>query len=354
MKPRLRHVAEQAGVSQATVSRVLNDRPGVSEATRREVLRAMDALGYEPTGLRRRTRRPLIGLIVPELDNPVFPRFAQAIETRLVGHGLTTVLCTSTPAGLSQAEYLAVLLEHDVAGVVVVSGDTADVTADHRHYHDVVSRRVPVLVVNGRAPDLELPAVTVDHVSAARQAVAHLVSLGHRRIGLATGPQRYVPSTEFVTGFELGLRDAGLEDASLISETLYGLEGGHVAGLELLDLEVSGVVCASDLIALGVVRAARELGLAVPGDVSVVGFDDAGHNAYVDPPLTSSRQPFGAMAGAVVRLLEDRLSDPEGPATELRFHAELVVRASTGPVRSPDVVEAPGPPSIEAPPVPGR
>jgi LacI family transcriptional regulator, repressor for deo operon, udp, cdd, tsx, nupC, and nupG len=331
MKPRLRDVAEQAGVSQATVSRVLNDRPGVSEVTRREVHRVMDLLGYEPTGLRRRSRRPMIGLIIPELDNPAFPRFAQAIETRLVGLGLSTVLCTSTPAGLSQAEYLNVLLEHDVAGVIVVSGDTADVTADHGHYLEVVSRGIPVVVVNGRAPGLSLPAVTVDHVTAARQAVAHLVSLGHRKIGLATGPSRYVPSQEFTTGYELGLQDAGLLEHSLFSETIYSLEGGHAAGLELLEFGVTGVVAASDMLALGIVRAARELGLSVPQDVSIVGFDDAGPNAYVDPPLTSSRQPFGKMAGAIVRMLRDRLEGPQVPATEFRFHAELVVRSSTGP-----------------------
>ena len=331
MKPRLRHVAERAGVSQATVSRVLNDRPGVSEATRHEVRRAMDALGYEPTGLRQRSRRPMIGLIIPELDNPSFPRFAQAIETRLVGMGLSTVLCTATPAGLSQSEYLKVLIEHGVAGVIVVSGDTADDTADHRHYLDVVERGVPVVVVNGCASGLELPAVTVDHVGAARQAVAHLVSLGHTRIGLATGPSRYVPSQEFATGYELGLRDGGLSQHAVMSETLYSLEGGHAAGLELMDLGVTGIVTASDMLALGIVRAARELGLTVPGQVSVVGFDDAGPNAYVDPPLTSSRQPFGKMAGAIVRMLHDRLDDPGGPATELRFHAELVVRSSTGP-----------------------
>lgn len=318
-------------MSQATVSRVLNDRPGVSDATRRRVQAVMDALGYEPTGLQKRSRRPMIGLIVPELDNPAFPRFAQAVESRLVGHGLSTVLCTSTPAGLTQVEYLNLLLEHDVAGVIVVSGDTADVTADHAHYLEAVERGVPVIVVNGRAPSLELPAVSVDHVDAARQAVAHLATLGHTRIGLATGPSRYVPSREFATGYELGLGDAGLTQHALLSETIYSLEGGHAAGLELLELGVTGIVCASDLLALGVIRAARELGQQVPGDVSVVGFDDAGPNAYVDPPLTSVRQPFGKMAGEIVRLLRGRLENRPGPASELRFRAELVVRGSTGP-----------------------
>jgi LacI family transcriptional regulator, repressor for deo operon, udp, cdd, tsx, nupC, and nupG len=114
-----------------------------------------------------------------------------------------------------------------------------------------------------------------------------------------------------------------------VSETLYGLEGGHAAAVQLLRAGATGIVCSSDLMAIGAIRAVREAGLRVPEDVSVVGFDDAGPNAYLDPPLTTSQQPFEAMSAAVVRLLTEPLSD--GPAPELRFRPELVVRASTGP-----------------------
>jgi LacI family transcriptional regulator, repressor for deo operon, udp, cdd, tsx, nupC, and nupG len=329
VKPRLRHVAELAGVSQATVSRVLNGRPGVAEETRREVLRALDQLGYVPVGIARARRRGLIGLIVPELDNPVFPRFAQAIESRLANEGLTTVLCTSTPAGMGEREYLDVLLDHGVDGVIVISGIHADTTADHGHYHDLRARGLPVVVVNGRPDDLDVPSVTVDHPAASRQAVAHLAALGHRRIGLALGPRRYLPSLAIEQGYLEGLQGAGLDpDPALVSETLYGIEGGHAAAVQLLRTGATGIVCSSDRMAVGAVRAVRERGGQVPGDVSVVGFDDAGPNAYLDPPLTSVQQPFEAMAASVVQLLTEPLAD--GPAPELRFRPELVVRASTG------------------------
>jgi LacI family repressor for deo operon, udp, cdd, tsx, nupC, and nupG len=332
-KPRLRHVAELAGVSQATVSRVLNARPGVADATRREVLRALHQLGYEPTGVTVARRTGLVGLIVPELDNPVFPRFAQAIESRLAGEGLTTVLCTSTPSGMGEADYLDVLVDHAVTGIVIVSGVHADATADHDRYRDLVASGMPLVLVNGRADDLDVPAVTVDHVAAGRKAVAHLSSLGHRRIGLAAGPWRYLPTRELTEGYRAGLAEAGLTaDAdTLVYETLYGIEGGHAAGVRLLESGATGIVCSSDRMALGVVRAVREAGLRVPDDVSVVGFDDAGPNAFVDPPLTSSAQPFEAMAGAVVRMLTDPEAIGGGPAPELRYRPELVVRGSTGP-----------------------
>jgi DNA-binding LacI/PurR family transcriptional regulator len=331
MKPRLRHVAELAGVSQATVSRVLNGKDGVAETTRREVLRALQQLGYEPVGLKKARRTGLVGLIVPELDNPVFPRFAQAIESLLANDGLTTVLCTSTPAGMSETDYLDVLLDHAVTGIVVISGRHADTTADHSRYRDLAARGIPTVLVNGTQPGLGLATVTVDHVEAARMAVSHLSALGHTAIGLAVGPRRYVPSTAFVEGYLVGLRDAGLPvGEELVSETLYGIEGGHAAGTRLLAKGATAIVCSSDRMALGVIRAARESGRGVPGDVSVIGFDDAGNNGYVEPPLSSVQQPFEPMAAAIVRLLGQPISDADEPPADLKFRPELVVRASTG------------------------
>jgi LacI family transcriptional regulator, repressor for deo operon, udp, cdd, tsx, nupC, and nupG len=333
VRPRLRHVAEVAGVSQATVSRVLNQRPGVADDTRRDVLRAMAELGYEPVGLTtaRPARTSLVGLIVPELDNPVFPRFAQAIESRLAAEGSTTVLCTSTPAGMHEADYLEVLLDHAVSGIVLVSGEHCDTAADHQGYRELADRRVPTVVVNGRAEGVPCPSVTVDFAAGARAAVAHLASLGHERIGLAIGPRRYVQAAEIERGWVEGLAAAALTpEEALVCETRYGLEGGRAAGEDLLAAGATAVLCASDLLALGAIAAAHETGRRVPDDLSVVGFDDAGLNAHVDPPLTALRLPFGAMASAVVQLLT---TPPvtDGAPPELRFRAELVVRSSTGP-----------------------
>lgn len=336
MRPRLREVAEHAGVSQATVSRVLNGQPGVADDTRLTVLRSLSELGYAPVGAGRLRRTQLVGLILPELDNPVFPLFAQAIESRLAGFGLTTVLCTSTPAGMREGAYLDVLLEHGVVGIVLVSGEHADTTEDHHRYRELRERGVPTVTVNGSNDRIDAHAVTVDHVSAVREAVLHLASLGHRRIGLAHGPRRYIPTREFIAGFADGVAAAGLTaDDDLTAESVYGIEGGHAAGLRLIDAGATGIVCTSDRMAMGVLRAATERGLGVPDDLSVVGFDDAGPNEYVNPPLTSVRQPFAPMADAIVDLLMTSINDPSARATSLRFRPSLVVRASTGPARVP-------------------
>jgi LacI family transcriptional regulator, repressor for deo operon, udp, cdd, tsx, nupC, and nupG len=179
-----------------------------------------------------------------------------------------------------------------------------------------------------------IAAVTVDHAEVTRQAVAHLISLGHVRIGLALGPSRYVTASRLRLGYLDGLERAGVPlDATLIARRSTASKGGHAAGATLLPLGVTAVVCASDRMALGMIRAVRERGLEVPDDVSVIGFDDAGPNAFFDPPLTSVQQPFEAMASTVVQLLTAQISDAEAATPELTFRPELVVRASTGTAR---------------------
>lgn len=334
-RPRYRHVAELAGVSEATVSRVVNGRSGVGEQTRREVLSALEQLGYEPSRGRQRASTGLVGLIIPELTNPVFPLFAQAIESRLAARGQTTVLCTATPSGMSEPEELQALLEHGVDGVVVVSGLNANSEHDHAPYRDLRTRGVPLVVVNGRPPDLDVASVGCDHRDASTQGVRHLLALGHRRLGLAIGPTRYFPARERVEGFLETGRELGIDDEDLlVRESVYGVDGGHAAALELLGQGATGLLCGSDLMALGAYRAAAQLGVPVPDRLSVIGFDDAGPWEWTDPPLTSFRQPVEEIAAHVVRLLEQQAED--GPCDdEVLLRGELVVRASTAPVVLP-------------------
>jgi LacI family repressor for deo operon, udp, cdd, tsx, nupC, and nupG len=333
--PRLRDVAELAGVSQATVSRVVNDKATVAPETRRRVLQALDQLGYRPVGLR--SLRPpaaseLVGLIVPELDNPIFPAFAQELENALAAAGCTTVLGTATPSGVGEAEYIDLLLEHQVSGIVIVSGRHADTVADHGRYLDLLRDQVPLVLVNGRPGGLEgIPAVSADDAGAMRAAVAHLAGLGHRRIGMIAGPRRYVPSLRKIAGYIEGLEEVGLPaNEALLTTTAYSVGGGHVGALELLGREVTAVVCSSDAMALGAIRAAREVGLVVPRDLSVVGFDDSAIASYVTPGITTSRQPVVEMAADVVARLRAQIDRDEVDRGERLLATQLIVRSSTG------------------------
>src|SRR3954449_9444844 len=162
MRTRLADIAGQAGVSEATGSRVLNDKPGVSPETRQAVLTALDVLGYErPERLRKRSAG-LVGLVVPELENPIFPAFAQVIESTLAQSGYTPVLCTQSPGGVTEDEYVEMLLDRQVSGIVFVSGLSADTAADHERYRRLLARPLPIVLVNGCSDAFEAPFVSCD------------------------------------------------------------------------------------------------------------------------------------------------------------------------------------------------
>jgi len=328
---RLAEVAKKVGVSEATVSRVLNGKAGVSDSTRETVLTALDVLGYErPTQLRGERAR-LVGLVLPELQNPIFPALAEFIGGALAQRGFTPVLCTArTAGGLSEADYVAMLLDQHVSGVVFAGGHYAEQAAPHDHYHLLRSRGVPAVLFNAAVEGLDFPCVATDDVTAARQAFTHLASLGHQRIGLVAGPQDHIPSRRKLAAFtEHSRRGAG---PGPVEHALFSLEGGQAATTRLLRHGVTGVICASDVLALGAIRAVRRAGLSVPGDVSVVGYDDSAFMNCTDPPLTTVRQPIESMGKAAVALLVNQMENVSVYPEELLFEPELVVRGSTGPV----------------------
>ncbi|WP_172384307.1 LacI family DNA-binding transcriptional regulator [Streptomyces sp. MNP-20] len=334
MTARLVDIAAQAGVSEATVSRVLNGKPGVATATREAVLAALDVLGYErPVRLRRRGSAGLVGLITPELDNPIFPALAQVIGQALTRQGYTPVLATQTPGGSTEDELTEMLVDRGVAGIIYVSGLHADTTADTRRYAALAAKGVPHVLVNGFSPEVDAPFVSTDDRAAAQLAVRHLASLGHTRVGLAVGPRRFVPVVRKIEGFRLGMRERfGLtaeQSDALVEHSLYTLEGGQAAATALIARGCTGIVCASDMMALGAIRAARQQGLEVPRDISVVGFDDSPLIAFTDPPLTTVRQPVQAMGQAAVRTLLEEVGGTPAPHSEFVFMPELVVRGST-------------------------
>src|ERR1700749_1469878 len=343
MAQRLGDVARKAGVSEATVSRVLNGRPGVSETTRAAVLTALDVLGYErPTQLRG-DRARLVGLVLPELENPIFPALAEVVGGGLAQQGFTPVLCTRTAGGLSEAAYVNMLIQQQVSGVVFAGGHFAEDDSPHDHYRLLHERGVPVMLVNAAVDQLGFPRVSTDDVVASEQAFGHLSSLGHTRIGAIMGPADHRPSRRKLAARGAEGQRAGLTVA--VEHALFSIEGGHAAGTRLIEAGVTGIICASDQLALGAVRAARRAGLpraagrparrpglAGPDQPSVVGFDASALMACTAPPLTTVRQPIEAMGRAVVAMLVNQIEGVPVAPEELLFEPELVVRGSTARV----------------------
>lgn len=328
---KLTTIAELAQVSEATVSRVLNSKSGVSPETRQRVLAALDVLGVERPVTPASTS--LIGLILPELSNPIFPAFVQVIENVLTRYGYTPILCTQTPGGSTEEELTALLVDRGAAGIVFVSGLHADSTANVSRYARLAARGVPFVLVNGYNEAIKAPSVSVDDAAAMWLAVRHLTDLGHERIGLAVGPRRFVPVLNKIDGFVAAMTSltgrSADEAHGLIQHSLFSVEGGQAAAHALLERDCTAIVCASDLMAFGAIRAARMRGRQVPRDVSVIGFDDSPLIAFADPPLTTIRQPVEAMGQAAVNALLEEMSGNPPTQDDFVFRPELVVRGST-------------------------
>jgi len=333
MSKRLAEVARKVGVSEATVSRVLNDKPGVSDATRQAVLTALDVLGYERPSKLRGERARLVGLVLPELSNPIFPALAEIVGGGLTQNGYTPLLCTQNAGGISESDYVDLLLQQQVSGVIFLGGNYSQVDAAHEHYERLRRVNLPTVFVNARIDELAFATVSTDDRAAAEQAIVHLRQLGHRRIGLLLGPADHVPSQRKLAGARRLLEDLGEPLADeLIVRGLYSLESGQAGARRLMAAGATAIVCASDLLALGAIRAARREGLSVPGDLSVVGYDDSALMSCTEPPLTTVRQPIESMGRTVIDLLLAQIQAGAGAGDELLFEPELVLRASTAPL----------------------
>ena len=323
-KARLADLAAAAGVSTATVSRVLNAKPGVSADTREAVHRAAAALNYP---LDKPARRPgPVAIMLAEVSNPSFAAFAETLDTLLYSAGIPNFVCPAGPSGTSEEQHLDTLLTMDLGGIVSVSGMPANSTLSLEPYQRVISQGIPTMFINAHAAGLDAGFFSCSDAEAVASSVAHLRTLGHTRIGLAVGPNRFLPARRKVAGFEaLGFGRESIE------QTNFTAEGGQVAAGRLIESGHTAIVCGSDLMALGVIREARARGLRVPEDLSVVGFDDSPLMAFTDPALTTIRQPVRAMCEAAVAALLRAMGGAPIDSTEVMFHPDLIIRRSTAP-----------------------
>lgn len=327
-------VAARAGVSTATVSRVLAGLGGAGSETQERILVAAAELGYRPSGiarsLKRRTTRTF-GLIVTDIENPFFPQLVRAVEDAARDDGYALLLCNAADDPDREGAYLDLLAERRVDGVVIAASSLG---LHHREW--LAAAPLPVVLVNCTAAGVELPSIASDNVEGGRIAARHLLDLGHRRIGVLTAPPRNVDAPDRLAGVREALAAAGAGAGAPVIMADAGVQGGERAMRELLEVApgTTGVVAYNDLMAIGAMRAVRAAGLRVPGDVSVVGFDDVDLAAYVDPPLTTVAQSTAAMGRwAVEQLTAAVAAAAEGdraPATEpVLLPVRLEVRGST-------------------------
>ena len=276
----------------------------------------------------------VIGLLVPELGNPIFPALAQAMEHCATKAGYATILCNTAGSAVREAEYVHMLLERRVDGMIFISSELTDLRSDHRHYVRLREEGARFVSVNGSGETLEVTSVGVDERAAGKLATEHLLQLGHRRIGFAAGYRSSLPTRDKAEGRAQALLAAGIEPDGLVAHASFSVEGGRSALRELLAAPAgrpTGVVCSNDLMAIGVLMEAAAQGLAVPDDLSVVGFDGTEAAAWTQPGLTTIEQPIADIATTAVDALKSLIDEPDRPLPDFVFRPRLRVRASTAP-----------------------
>ena len=324
-------IAVHAGVSTATVSRVFNGVGQVSDETRRKVLTAIDELGYDRPAPERTPDTPTIGVIVPELTNPIFAAFAHHLQEEVARAGGIAMIRSQTPGATSEFDHLSSLLEHRASGLIFVSGRHADLLADLGPYHEVVARSIPLVTINGARAEIPAPDFSTDDTLGIRAAVTHLHELGHSRIALLTGRTHIVPALRKAEAFTQVMEELVGDRSPIIEETFYTYEAAAAHTNGLIERGVTAIVTGSDLQALGAIRTITSLGLSVPEDISVIGFDDSFLMSHLSPGLTTVHQPVPAIVAAAVRNLFEALATPDYTPehADYVFSPDLVVRATT-------------------------
>ena len=332
----LRDVAAAARVHPATASRALN--PGtrllVSEETARRVTEAAERLGYRPNPVARslRTRRShTIGVLIPDLNNPLFPPIVRGLEDRLAKHGYVALIGNTDGDSKRERMVFDQMRARHVDGFVL-----ATATLHNPILAEAAEADLPVVLMNRTAQGYPFSSVSVDNEQGERAAVTHLATLGHTRIGHIAGPQQISTGVARLRGFQDGMRGQGLplEESEIVYATGYTIEEGLRCGRELLEArgDLTAIVVANDLLAVGCYGAFDELGLRCPEDISVIGFNDMPFIDRLRPPLSSVRFPHYKLGTEAAKLLLERIEDAESPVKILYLAPELVARGSAMPL----------------------
>src|SRR5215467_1422464 len=329
------NVAQRAGVSVATAGRVLSGSGYASEEARRAVLEAARDIGYVPNQIARslRTRRTqLAGLLIGDVENSFYSAIAKNVESVAKDAGYHVVLCNSNDDPATEEEYLQLLEGMRVDGIVITP------TGRNQAYmRRLVEKGTVIVQIDRQTEGLKADVIVLDNKEAARVAVSHLITAGHSRIGILTGPLDLLTARERLAGYQQALTEHGIQArADLIRAGSFLHDHAMEAAAALLTLSPvpTAIFAANNVLAEGCLQALSRAGMKVPHDMSIVAFDDVPWMSMISPPLTAVRQPVADMARSAAELLLRRLREgaPVSPSTSV-FQSELIVRDSVAPAR---------------------
>lgn len=323
-------VAREAGVSIATVSHVINGKGKISRERREEILDIMKRLNYRPNAIASALagkRTFTLGLLVPDISNPFFAEIARSVEDQ--GHqlGYSVIICSTDNQEEKVKRYVNLLRQKQVDGVIIGTGISHGELLKPLQEHSLA-----IALIARDNPALDASSVRVHDLEGGRLAAEHLLHLGHRRLAVLAENERVTSSSDRVRGFVEAAASHGLElPPGCIAACDHKIEDGYRRAKAMLELAVrpTALFCCNDLLAIGALRAARELGLRVPEECSVVSFDDTILASVTDPPLTVIAQPIEQMGRMAVDLVVRGLSGKGDPARRIVLPPELIVRQST-------------------------
>lgn len=331
--PNMKQIARIAGVSLGTVSHVLNGSTPVREPLRKRVMDAVATVGYQPSQLARGLRRDktnMIGMIIPDITNPFFPSVVRGAEDVAFENGYRLVLCNTDNDHSKEIIHLNELRTYLPSGLIVIPSNLSDLTTHAESYRKAGA----VVVCVDRLPrNWDGDSVTANNEKGAFEATNYLLRIGHRRVAVITGPRHLSNAQNRLKGFKRALREQNIViGPEYIQEASFEKQGGYTKAMLLLRRipRPTAIFASNDMMALGALRAFRELGLHCPKDISLIGFDDLDLTEMTNPPISSVSQPGYQMGTAATRILIDRVSGNDGPVRHIVLETALQVRESVG------------------------
>lgn len=335
MRVTIDDIARIAGVSKATVSRVINDNPkGVGNATRQKVKDVIEQLGYNPSLLERGialARTKSLGLIIPDITNPFFPELVKAVEKQATQQGYTVILGNTDFSSEKEQIYLSTFINKRVDGIILTT--TSNNIGSIQHH--LKKYNIPCVMLDRSLEDLlneNSAGVFVDNEYAAFLACEHLLLHGHKKIAFLGGPQELSTSHERFKGYAAALYQYNVAyDQQLVCSGDYTMKSGYDAVMTLSKQAIAftGIVASNDAMAIGAIRALHQLNVPIPEQVEIIGFDNIEFSEMTDPPLSTIQQPTSDMGKLAVRLLLDLIAGKEPAIRYCRLQAKLILRGTT-------------------------
>lgn len=339
MRVTIKDIARKTGLSISTVSLVLNRKSDrISEKTIQKVLKTAQEMHYHPNriavGLITKKTQTL-GLIIPDIANAFFADIAKGAETECQKQGYSLILCNTNDNPLKDVDYVNVLIDKGVDGILFTMAVSSQVHKDLQCFHIVQQAEKPMILVDRAVQDedadSEVPCVSVDNELGGYLATRHLLQLGHKKIGFISGPMGEQSAQNRLFGYIKALQEGSVTfDPTLIKVGDYHRETGYRLSGELIEQGVTAIFAGNDMMAYGVYKQAKERHLAIPEDLSVVGFDDLEFSQLMEVPLTSMKQPAYEIGECAVQKIIRWIEHPEKMPESMRFQPQLVVRESTG------------------------